>query len=120
STILNLTKPEAVLLRPGAITREQIEGVIGPISTSPGDPSKPNAPGQLQSHYAPRALLRLNAKDTGENESLLAFGPDMGVKGGKHRLNLSPNGDLHEAAANLFSMLHELDTPDITTIAVMP
>ncbi|MBI3420308.1 MAG: threonylcarbamoyl-AMP synthase [Proteobacteria bacterium] len=120
STILSLTKKDAVLLRPGATTREQIEEVIGPVLQSPGDPANTSAPGQLQSHYAPRARLRLNAKDAKENEALLGFGPDMGVKGGKRWLNLSPTGDLFEAAANLFSMLHELDTPDITMIAVMP
>jgi L-threonylcarbamoyladenylate synthase len=120
STIVDLCQAKAVMLRPGAITKKQLESVIGPIAVSSGNASAPNAPGQLQSHYAPNARVRLDAKNAGPNEALLAFGPEMGIQGGKKRLNLSPNGDLHEAAANLFAMLHELDTPGIEAIAVMP
>lgn len=120
STILDLTGKTPVLLRPGAVTREQIEEVIGGTEISGGDAARPNAPGQLKSHYAPRAKVRLNAKSASANEALLAFGPEFGITGGTRKLNLSPTGDLHEAAANLFSMLHELDQPDIDTIAVMP
>jgi L-threonylcarbamoyladenylate synthase len=120
STIVDLCQPKAVMLRPGAVTREQLESVIGPVAVSSGNAAAPNAPGQLQSHYAPNARVRLNAKHAEAGEALLAFGPEMGIKGGLKRLNLSPNGDLHEAAANLFAMLHELDTPGIEAIAVMP
>ncbi len=120
STILDLTKNPAVLLRPGAITKEQIEGVIGPVQQSGGNAAQPNAPGQLESHYAPSALVRLEAKSAGADENFLLFGAEMGITGGKKRLNLSPTGDLNEAAANLFAMLHELDSPGIKGIAVMP
>jgi L-threonylcarbamoyladenylate synthase len=119
STIVDLTKSPAVMLRPGAITKEQIEVVIGPIEQSGGNTGSPNAPGQLESHYAPNAKVRLGARGAEADENLLLFGAELGITGGKKRLNLSPTGDLNEAAANLFSMLHELDMPDIRGIAVM-
>ncbi|HKQ44170.1 MAG TPA: L-threonylcarbamoyladenylate synthase [Rhizomicrobium sp.] len=90
-----------LLLRPGAIPRGEIEDLIGPLG-APG--SLIQAPGQLASHYAPRASLRLNAKDVEPGEVLLGFGAAPAAK-----LNLSPGGDLKEAAANLFAMLRELD-----------
>ena len=72
------------------------------------------SPGQLASHYAPRAALRLNAGEIESGEVLLGFGDAAGAK-----LNLSPRGDLREAAANLFAMLRELDKV-ATKIAVSP
>ena len=66
------------------------------------------------------AADRLNAATIGPTEALLAFGPDSFIRGGAARLNLSPQGDLHEAAANLYAMLHSLDKPAYTVIAVMP
>ncbi|HVY13105.1 MAG TPA: L-threonylcarbamoyladenylate synthase, partial [Alphaproteobacteria bacterium] len=119
STIVDLTGKQAIMLRPGAITRTQIEELLGPVAATEGNALLPNAPGQLQSHYAPHAKLRMEAKSAADDEALLAFGPELGIKGGKLRLNLSPSGDLHEAAANLFAMLHELDKPGIAAIAVM-
>lgn len=122
STILDLSEATPKLLRHGGVTREQIEAVIGPIMLGSDEENTqhPKAPGQLESHYAPRAELRLGAKSADMDEALLAFGPEMGVNGGKLRLNLSARGNLHEAAANLFAMLRELDQPGITAIAVMP
>ena len=81
-----------------------------------GNADKPNAPGQLASHYAPAALLRLEAETAGPNEIRLGFGP------GRADLNLSPSGDLIEAAANLFHMLREADklAGDGGHIAVAP
>ena len=76
---------------------------------------KPSAPGQLESHYAPRAALRLNAKAPKPGEAYLAFGSAPGA-----RFNLSPDGDLSEAAANLFRLLHELDAAGVEAIAVAP
>jgi L-threonylcarbamoyladenylate synthase len=73
----------------------------------------------LASHYAPRARLRLNARDVRDGEALLAFGPDHPSGGARHALNLSEAGDLVEAAANLFSHLRTLDALKATTIAVM-
>jgi L-threonylcarbamoyladenylate synthase len=100
-----------VLLRPGAIAREAIEAVIGPLAKSD---AVIRSPGQLESHYAPRAALRLDASGKEPGEALLGFGasPDA-------TLNLSPSGDLMEAAANLFAMLRELDKI-AKRIAVMP
>jgi L-threonylcarbamoyladenylate synthase len=80
------------------------------------------APGQLASHYAPRARLRLDAGSIEKGEALLAFGsaPARGAATAAMALNLSPRGDLIEAAANLFSHLRALDAAGVATIAVMP
>jgi L-threonylcarbamoyladenylate synthase len=126
STILDMTVDPPRLLRPGRVGRREIESLIGPIAVAEDEglgtaqPPAPNAPGQLASHYAPRLPVRLNAVTVGPTEALLAFGPDRFIKGGATRLNLSLEGDLHEAAANLYAMLHRLDKPAYTTIAVMP
>ena len=80
---------------------------------------KIQSPGQLASHYAPRAKLRLNAMSVEPDEALLAFGP-LTPSGGRKMLNLSVSGDLREAAANLFAMLHTLDASGSASIAVMP
>jgi L-threonylcarbamoyladenylate synthase len=108
-------------LRPGGITKEQLEKVLGTIdvATSPED-ATPLSPGMLVSHYAPNLPLRLNADKVESDEALLAFGPDVFIKGGEMRLNLSPQGDLSEAAANLFAMLRQLDQSLLRAIAVMP
>src|SRR5208337_1451100 len=74
------------------------------------------APGQLASHYAPRATLRLNAKSAGPGELLLGFGP----RAPEGALNLSRSGELREAAANLFAYLRALDAQGPAQIAVMP
>jgi L-threonylcarbamoyladenylate synthase len=99
------------LLRPGAIAREEIEALAGPLAAADGTI---RSPGQLQSHYAPHARLRLNAAMVEPGEALLGFGAARGAT-----LNLSPCGDLKEAAANLFAMLRELDN-NATAIAVSP
>ncbi len=120
STIIGFdTDGTPVLLRPGGIPREEIEKVLGePLRTGKGGEGTPSAPGQLSSHYAPRARLRLNAQRPEEGEMFLAFGPDApkGVPG----LNLSPKGDLREAAANLFAYLRILDETGVSSIAVAP
>jgi len=119
STVLDLTGERPVLLRPGSVTREELEGVLGPVDlAAAGDGIK--APGMLASHYAPDLPVRLEATEAGPGEGYLTFGPDQFFRGGAERLNLSPAGDLHEAAANLFAMLRRLDRPDLTGIAVMP
>ncbi len=121
STIIGFDEQgSATLLRPGGIAREEIEQVLGAPLRHPsgGTTDKPSAPGQLSSHYAPRARLRLNADAPREGEMYLAFGADapQGVPG----LNLSPTGDLAEAAANLYAYLHILDATGVETIAVAP
>ena len=109
----------ATLLRPGGIAAEEIEKVLGaPLQRSAPSPERPSAPGQLSSHYAPRARLRLNVKRPEPGEMYLGFGPEAphDVPG----LNLSPSGDLKEAAQNLYAYLHILDATGVDTIAVAP
>lgn len=117
STVVGFQRGEPVLLRHGGISREEIEKVVGPVALF-SDSDRPSSPGQLLSHYAPDATLRLEASDRRDNEALLAFGP--GVRGDDMTLNLSPSGDLREAASNLFSFLRILDSKTCEAIAVMP
>ncbi|MEI7872699.1 MAG: L-threonylcarbamoyladenylate synthase [Alphaproteobacteria bacterium] len=122
STVLDLTGTTPTLLRPGGATREAIEAVVGPIAVSDALPSGDSArksPGQLESHYAPARPVRLGAISVGADEGLLAFGPTV-PQGAMLTYNLSPSGDLGEAAANLFAMMRTLDRPGIGRIAVMP
>ena len=109
---------EPTLLRPGGLPREQIERVLGQaLAIAPIADDTPLAPGMLSSHYAPKARLRLEAQTPRAGEALLAFGPPPPFAG--VTLNLSPRGDLIEAAANLFSHLRTLDASGATSIAVM-
>ncbi len=120
STIVGLLG-EPSLLRPGGLPREEIERVLGQalVMPSPGETDDaPLAPGMLASHYAPTARVRLDATTPRQGEALLAFGAAPPFDG--TTLNLSPRGDLIEAAANLFSHLRALDAAGATTIAVMP
>jgi L-threonylcarbamoyladenylate synthase len=106
------------LLRPGGVPREAIERVLGrSLAVPPVTEEPPLAPGMLSSHYAPKARLRLNIDAPRPGEALLAFGPAPEFTG--LTLNLSPRGDLIEAAANLFSHLRALDASGAATIAVM-
>ena len=117
STIILVEGQRLVQLRAGALAREEIERLLGlPVSVAEKDAAVA-APGMLASHYAPNALMRLNATPR-DGEAFLAFGatPEFG---GPMR-NLSASGDLHEAARNLFAMLHELDAVRVGTIAVAP
>jgi L-threonylcarbamoyladenylate synthase len=117
----------AMLLRPGALPRTQLERVVPLSEPTPAAGSTahndqaPVAPGQLASHYAPRARLRLNAQNIQAGEALLAFGPLAAEDADRAALvlNLSARGDLIEAAANLFSHLRALDAAGAATIAVM-
>jgi L-threonylcarbamoyladenylate synthase len=114
------------LLRPGGLPRAEIERVLGhALADQPpdgDDRERPLAPGQLASHYAPRTPLRLAAQSVAPGEALLAFGSAMpqGAERVTHVLNLSRDGDLIEAAANLFSHLRALDVVGASVIAVMP
>ncbi len=113
STIVGFD-PAPVLLRPGGLPVEAIEAALGgPIATRQTSAGI-NAPGQLSSHYAPDAPLRLNAETVHPGERLLGFGHVAAD------LNLSPSGDLVEAAANLFGYLHRLDAGGNAPIAVSP
>lgn len=107
--------PEPTLLRPGGVAVEAIEGVLGrSIARQAGtDEAAPLVPGQLTSHYAPDAPVRLNATEARPGEILLGFGAIAGDR------TLSASGDLVEAAATLFALLRELDTAG-KPIAVAP
>jgi L-threonylcarbamoyladenylate synthase len=119
STVLDLTGPTPALLRPGGITLEQLTAIFGPLEMAAAGEDAPRAPGRLASHYAPGLTLRLDATGARRGEALLAFGPDA-LPGFAEVLFLSRSGDLAEAAANLFAMLHRLDRPEFTGIAAMP
>jgi L-threonylcarbamoyladenylate synthase len=102
STIVGLAGAAPALLRPGGLAAEEIEAALGAPLAGPS--AGITAPGQLTSHYAPGGPVRLNASDKRTGEKLLGFGAATDAD-----LNLSPAGDLVEAAANLFAMLHALD-----------
>ena len=116
STVVGFDGERPMLLRPGGVTAEEIEDVVGPLR-SPAHADRPSAPGQLASHYAPTAPVRLDARQAEAGEVLLGFGPDAPVDAA---LNLSTTGDLREAAANLFAMLRRLDAEQPAAIVVMP
>ena len=116
STVIGFDDDRPTMLRPGAITREAVEAIAGPLAEPVNGDIR--APGMLSSHYAPRARLRLDVREVRPGEALLAFGPN--VPGSSNPIcNLSPRGDLTEAAANLFAMLRQLDQSGAATIAVM-
>jgi len=113
STILDMTTEQPTLLRAGGIPLEDIQAVIGEVAHHASSDIK--APGMMTSHYAPRLPVRLNVVHCETGEAYLGFG-----NCGECTLNLSPSGDLSEAAANLFRMMRELDTPQYKGIAIAP
>jgi L-threonylcarbamoyladenylate synthase len=120
STVVDLSGSEPVLLRAGGVTREAIEAVLGvSLAKAVDNIERPSSPGQLASHYAPKAAVRLNATSALEGEALLAFGPAAPAHDGP-MINLSAAGDLVEAATNLFAGMRQLDSSGAATIAVMP
>lgn len=133
STVLDLSGDTPVILRPGAITAEDLEPYLGKVDYDLGhkDAEKDSvkSPGQILKHYAPSIPLRLNAVDLEKGEALLAFGSIkfMGIRGGGSAQdlgedayrNLSEESDLIEAASNLFTMIRDLDIPENKGIAVM-
>ncbi|QYZ68975.1 L-threonylcarbamoyladenylate synthase [Neotabrizicola shimadae] len=104
STILGLTGA-AVLLRPGGVPVEALEAVLGESVALRDEAAAVTAPGQLASHYAPEARVRLEARTARPGEVWVGFGPDCAGAA----LTLSPSGDLVEAAARLFAVLREAD-----------
>jgi L-threonylcarbamoyladenylate synthase len=112
STIVGLTQETPILLRAGGLPIEAIEAALG-MRIDVADGAEIIAPGQMTSHYAPAAHVRLNAHTALEGEVLLGFGEVSGD------MNLSPSGDLTQAAANLFDYLHALDAM-AKPIAVAP
>ncbi|MFC0408768.1 L-threonylcarbamoyladenylate synthase [Roseomonas elaeocarpi] len=129
STVLDLSGPVAVLLRPGGVAAEAIEREIGPLAHPPGTGhAAPSggaplpSPGMLLSHYAPTLPVRLDAVSVAADEALLAFGPPLAGAGACW--NLSEAGDTTEAASRLFSGLRHLDSEGrrlgLRRIAAMP
>lgn len=111
STVVALLDGPPRLLRPGAVTRAQIEALIGPLAEAESDAKR--SPGRLALHYAPNAPVRIDRSEAAPGEIFIGFGP--GYQGA---LNLSPGGDLAQAAANLFSMLRAADAWNPSAIAV--
>ncbi|WP_370638232.1 L-threonylcarbamoyladenylate synthase [Ancylobacter sp. Lp-2] len=123
STILDCTGDIPAMLRPGGLAREEIEAVLGHALAVPErvtDDETPQAPGMLASHYAPSVPVRLMAEQLRAGEALLTFGGQAlhGAPPVRTR-DLSPEGDLVEAAANLYAYLRELDAPGVSGIAVV-
>jgi len=121
STILEFRNEEFYLLRPGGLSKEEIESEIGQIKTGKLNSAKPNAPGQLPFHYSPTTPLRfLNADllDQSKKIGVIFFSrnnidyPFSAIK------ILSESGNMREAAANLFSCLHELEKEKLDLILV--
>lgn len=115
STVIDLTTIQPQILRPGGITREQVEDIIGPLAIDASS-SEIKSPGLLKKHYSPNALLRLDVINPMEGEVLIGFGPQAPEKA----INLSPTGNLMEAATNFFSTLRKLDSEGNKRLAVMP
>ena len=138
STIIDCSGTAPVLLRPGGIARAAIETALQSAGVTvalidaqtinkqtsdsqTGDPQQPVAPGQLRSHYAPEAGVRLNATTASATEELIGFGPVAGA--GQLAMSFSQTADLREAATNLFAMLHQADAVTAgtgRTIAIAP
>ena len=121
STIVACLVDAPRLLRPGGVPRAAIEAALGrPLAGPAGLPDRPIAPGALSSHYAPRAAVRLEADAVRPDEALLSFGGRRppGSQGARAVRDLSPTGDLAEAAATLFGHLRTLDATGVASIAV--
>lgn len=115
STILKIDGDIATLLRPGTLAAEALAPYISDLRLA-GDSAEISAPGMLKSHYAPKARVRLNAEEKRPGEAYLGFGK----RAQKSDMNLSPSGDLAEAARNLYAYLRALDTVDVIAVAPVP
>jgi L-threonylcarbamoyladenylate synthase len=116
STVVACLDGRVSLLRPGGLDRARIEAVVGPLARVETDAHR--SPGRLTRHYAPAAPVRLGVEVPAEGEAYLAFGP--GAPEGRATWNLSPGGDLREAAANLFAYLRAADRTRPSAIAIAP
>lgn len=117
STVIDATGEAPVILRLGGLTKDEIEDAAGMKALIAGDDHQaPKSPGMMRRHYAPSIPLRLNVTTPAEGEGWLGFGPDCPTA----TLNLSPSGNLREAAANLFAMMHEMDSKTFKSMAIAP
>ena len=117
STVVSVLDGEVRLLRPGGVSRAELQAIVGSLATDAGEEGH-RSPGRLARHYAPQTPVRLGADQPEVGEAFLAFGP--GAPEGPEVWNLSPAGDLREAAANLFAYLRLADAAGMRTIAVAP
>jgi len=123
STIVKVESGRLRLLRPGGLDAAEIEALTGfPVERPDAAGAAIEAPGMLVSHYAPGAAVRLNAVDVQKGEALIRFGsiPLPGESEAAVVLDLSPEGNLREAAANLFDYMKKADASGAATIAVGP
>lgn len=116
STIVQITDGRGLMLRPGLVSLTDLQRVEPSIRSHLGDTEKPTAPGQLKSHYAPKTSVRLNLITPDKGDVHLGFGAHFTAPG----LNLSPRGDLTEAAHNLFDYLRQLDGDAPIAVAPIP
>ncbi|HEX4742626.1 MAG TPA: L-threonylcarbamoyladenylate synthase [Caulobacteraceae bacterium] len=115
STVVALLEGPARLLRPGAVTRDALERIVGPLAEAESHAHR--SPGRLLRHYAPEAPVRLEASEPRQGEAYLAFGSPPR---GSAVFQLSATGDLREAAARLFALLRAADATQPSAIAVAP
>lgn len=115
STVVQFDGDVVRLLRPGGLPRQEIERALGHPLEAANSGKLPAGPGMLDSHYAPQASLRLNAAEPKPGESYIGFG-----KYAFGQYSLSTAGNLIEAAANLFKILHEVDARHPGRIAIAP
>jgi L-threonylcarbamoyladenylate synthase len=126
STVLDLCSVRPRILRPGGVSREDLEALIGPVLAADGGAAAvPRSPGQLTSHYAPRTALSVHRRaelialpyragearlffDAASRDAWLEAGAPPSIPEGRVRC-LSEGGNLAEAAARLFDLLHEMD-----------
>lgn len=130
STVIDLTEAEPLILRPGGLSLEEVEAVIGKVKLSTTDYSKPRSPGQLPRHYSPRTPIKIlkeaefefpNVEIPKEKKvGLLAFKPPKKELPYEVIEVLSSSGDLREAAANFFTQLHRLDAAGLDIIYAEP
>jgi L-threonylcarbamoyladenylate synthase len=127
STVCALTEKDAIVLRPGGVTIEEIESVIGPVAIASSSQSDPRSPGTLPRHYSPRVPLTLLApgepiprSHKGERVGLLTLVPRPDGEGYAVVEALSKDGNLLDAAANLFATLRRLDSQGLERVIVEP
>jgi hypothetical protein len=122
STIISFAEKDPVLLRPGGLSLEEIESIIGKVLVFQGSADKPMAPGQLLQHYSPRTPLRLIS--AGEIPAATAATGWLGLQNPPSGFAavevLSQKGDLKEAAANLFAAMRRLDDKNLDLIVAQP
>lgn len=122
STVIRVTGAGLAILRPGALNADLLAEVADAPLTGITPGAEKLSPGMMNSHYAPRARMRLNAEQIEPGEAVLSFGPALlpGIDAASEVFNLSPSGDLDEAARNLFDLMHKADATGADSIAVAP